>query len=86
MTIALGDAVASFGALVIGGVIDYLIRGGFVTAVAMILVFSVILAFQFLAEAASDGFQSGGYARVIHSTWVVLTERMLAKGASKMSP
>ncbi|MGZ7496670.1 hypothetical protein ACXM2N_06200 [Corynebacterium sp. ZY180755] len=81
VTIALGDAVASFGALVIGRVIDDLIHGDVVAAVVMILVFSVILAFQFLAEATPDGFQSYGYARVVHTT-----ERVLAKGAGKMSP
>jgi hypothetical protein len=86
VAIALGDAVASFGALVIGRVIDDLIHGDFVAAVVMILVFSAILAFQFLAEATRDGFQSCGYTRVSHYMWVFLAERMLAKGAGKMSP
>lgn len=35
VAIALGDAVASFGALVIGRVIDDLIHGDFVAAVAL---------------------------------------------------
>lgn len=82
----LGNIVAAFGALIIGKVIDALIRGDFNHAVYMILIFVGILTFQFLMEATSDGLLDSGYARVIHTIRVFLTGRMLAKGAGKLSP
>lgn len=85
-TLVIGNIVAAFGALIIGRVIDDLIRGEFTEAVYFILLFAGILLFQFVTEATSDGLQGSGYARVIHTMRVFLTDRMLRKGAGKMSP
>lgn len=86
VTLIVGNVVAAFGAVLIGQVIDDLLRGEFKAATYLIFVFIGILVFQFFAEATSDGLQGTGYSRVIHTMRVYLTDRMLAKGAGKMSP